>query len=85
MVVTVVTAAAVSVDRMGSSVCATLGRRPVVASGARLRRGNEDWLAGSVGPQRLAASEAAWGVAVERRRGGAVDDRRGLGGEHVVD
>jgi hypothetical protein len=79
--VATVATVAVSVDGMGPSV---LGRRPVVASGmGRLRRGDVVDLAGSVAPQRLAASETARGVVVIRGVGG-VDDGRGLGGEHGV-
>jgi len=53
VVVTTVTTATVSVDGMGSSVRAALGRRPVVASGMGwLRRGEVvDLLAGHVSPQ----------------------------------
>ena len=81
-----VTAAAVSVGGMGSSVLATLGRGPVVTPGAgRLRGGDvEDLLAGVVRPHRLVALDGSRAMVVERGRVG-VDDLRGLGGEPMVD
>ena len=69
------TAATVSVDGMGPSVLAALGRRPAVTPGVgRFGSGNMvDLLAGIMRSHRLAVSESSRPRVVERG-GSAVDD-----------